>query len=146
MKKQALNSKYEMFGRASLIPGMRYMIEQMQAELNRMTAMLQGFQETEESINPAETTTEEEAPRNPRSANYWAKLSPEQRKAEMKRRMGKDTAAAAAKRAKITKSYWAKMSPEERSAEMKRRVKVRRLVKQNGVKRTVKLAAAERAA
>jgi hypothetical protein len=73
---------------------------------------------------------------------YWAKMTPEQRRNEMKRRrangLGHPTSAAQ-KTSKLRESnlaYWAKMTPEQKKKEMARRVAKRKLGKASLVTQT----------
>lgn len=82
-------------GRAALLPGMRYMLEQMQAivdEFRQTLAALQNGNSVDES-----QANKPKRGRPPKSG-YWASMTPEQRSAEMKRRaeMGRGKAKAKA--------------------------------------------------
>jgi hypothetical protein len=62
-----------------------------------------------------------------RVGDYWAKMSPLQRRREMQRRKmtGPKAKRSPAKGAAALRGYWAAMTPLQRSAEMQRRIKVR---------------------
>lgn len=60
-------------GMAALLPGMKYFLERMQAELNNFELELEGLQNSQQ-------------PKKKIINSYWAKLTPEERSAEIIRR------------------------------------------------------------
>jgi len=81
---------YEEMGIAAMLPGMQHMITLMQRELDAMRATLARVQARKSGETPLEEETERKHRYNPSSGvaqrNYWARMTPEQRRAEMKRR------------------------------------------------------------
>lgn len=142
---------YQQMGIAAMIPGMQHMIDLMQRELDSMRAQLaqaqnsgsaRGFMEERkrgpgrpkliEGNFEADDAAKEFQRKSRASSSFWARMSPEERSAEMRRRgarrkdrrqgrggdhYGKVSAGA--------KGYWAKMTKEERRAEVQRRAEVR---------------------
>lgn len=137
--------KFESMGRAAMLPGMTYMLELMQAQIDELRAEMNELH----TIAPhggerigagrpkkiAAALGEQISVRSgkPITHPYWSKLTPEQRSAEMTKRQ----AAALAKKAKanhprhpdhpkhaewvekmraVNKAKWAGMSPKERKA------------------------------
>ena len=93
--------KYAMSGMAAFLPGMQYMVELMQRQLDEFRLQLAAMQGVEEK------------PRSNGHNNYgWAGMTAEERSAEMKRRQAKR---------KKKRSGWNGMTAEQRSVEMKRR-------------------------
>lgn len=85
---------YEAMGRAALLPGIQYAVEQMQRMLDDMREALAGLQNghaPKRVGRPRKSETDlfelrkKNASANPRG--YWAKMTPEERSAEMARRM-----------------------------------------------------------
>lgn len=112
---------YEQAGIAAMLPGMVHMLALMQAEIDRMREML-GYAQANGAAPKRgrlkiEISPEGMAAKKRASSSYWAKMTPEKRSAEMRRRgaIRKDRKTPVA-------GYWEKMTPEERSAEMKRRM------------------------
>ncbi len=100
-------NRYATMGMAALLPGMVHMLELMQAEIDKFRNQLAQLQEASE---PAE----ERNPRKARGLSGWP-ADPEERKAEMARRM--KVAAAKKKGSKLSeerKKLWASMSPAKR--------------------------------
>lgn len=143
---------YEQMGIAAMIPGMQHMIDLMQRELDSMREQLAQAQnggnarsflnERKRGRPPkliegsfrvdGESAAAKEFSRKSRaSSSFWAKMSAEERSAEMRRRgmVRKDSRKAKLSADKASsssrKGYWASMSPEERKAEMRRRIEVR---------------------
>lgn len=150
---------YEQMGRACLIPGMQHMIDLMQRELDSMRAQLAQAQSGGSALDAVREakargpyrprtplTAEQEFKRKAKATSgWWAKLTPEERSAEMKRRYAsrKDRPPTGRRRkdptgipggpggdhyGKVSTGqalYWAKMTKEERKAEMQRRTEVR---------------------
>jgi hypothetical protein len=85
-KYAAKMTAFEAMGLAAMLPGMQHMITLMQRELDNMRAALARIQERQ---NGYEETAEETAPRGKGSAQaaYWARMTPEERSAEMTRRL-----------------------------------------------------------
>lgn len=80
-------SIYEQMGRAALVPGMQHMIELMQAQLDEFRRALGQLQEPVRR-GPGRPKVDHVDPevRSRGSASYWAKMTPEERSAEMRRR------------------------------------------------------------
>jgi hypothetical protein len=131
--KSTENTTYAVMGVAALLPGMQFMIEQMQAKLDDMRAMLAGLQTGERPRRgrPPGSAKAEGA----RSA--WAGMTAEERSIEMKRRfavrMAKQTGKMhprdpnhpkhqefAAKVRKAQKRAWANLTPAQRKARLAR--------------------------
>jgi hypothetical protein len=155
-------SRFEHFGMAALLPGMQYMVERMENELNAMRETIRAAQ-IQSGLPPhpppfagshtptsrvarkiakpkivAAAAAKTPAELSPQ-AQYWARMTPKQRKAEMVKRgmvaanqrrssEAKRTdpvgAKGRARQGVFMKSFWGKMTPEQRSAEMHRRRKV----------------------
>ena len=107
---------------AAAIPGLQMAIDQLQETLDQIRAQLNGEVKRGRPPGPSQT-----------QSAYWAKMTPEERSAEVKRRVALGRSKAAPPQPEEVgqdqspspiKNYWAKMSPRERKAEMKRRVKV----------------------
>ena len=144
---------YEQMGIAAMIPGMQHMIDLMQRELDAMRAQLAQAQNGGSALDAVRKykrgmplwVEEEFARKSKATGGWWAKLTPEERSAEMKRRYAsrKDRPPTGRRRKDPTgipsgpggdhygkvstgqASYWAKMTKEERKAEMQRRTEVR---------------------
>jgi len=150
-KAEALAS-FEVMGMASLIPGMQYMLERMQAELDDLKERLLGMQN-----GVSQTETPKRRGRPPKVQQEamltagekiaaavrqrWADATPEERKAH-------GAMMAQARMAKQAKSSvvggWSKYTPEERKAEMARRMEVarqKRAAAEKQAKRAAKKAA-----
>jgi hypothetical protein len=80
---------YSTFGMAALLPGMQHMLDEMQNVLNTFRENLEAAQAPgKKRGRPRKIVIEdtEAVKKSRRSAGYWAKMTPEQRSAEMKRR------------------------------------------------------------
>lgn len=127
------DSTYAQMGMAALIPGMQYMIDQMQAQLDELRTRLAAMQEgNAASLKPLNQKRRGRPPKDEKferrskaAAAVWAKMTPEQRSAEMKRRQAKGAAKQKGRSSHGVAAYWAKMTPAQRSAEWKRRTKKR---------------------
>ena len=73
---------YEKFGIAALIPGMQHMVDLMQRELDDMRKMIS----SEDTKIPKKILGDRKK-QGTASKAYWAKMTPEQRSTEMRRRM-----------------------------------------------------------
>jgi hypothetical protein len=99
------HEKFVQMGIATLMPGMQYMIERMQATLDEMRGQLARLQGAEE----AEPVTSKR--RVDAGKQGWAGMSAEERSAEMRRRY---KVRAKKARASAAKSRWDEMSKKER--------------------------------
>ena len=83
-------NEYIQMGIAALLPGMQYLIDKMQAQIDdfrQELARLQGTQPKKLGRPPKERPQNVESPARSRgSASYWAKMTPKERSAEMRRR------------------------------------------------------------
>jgi hypothetical protein len=95
--KNTETSKYAQMGMAALLPGMQYMIERMQEQLDEMRLHLAALQGAPALAAKAETR-----------GSSWKSLTPEERSAEMKRRR------AVAGSRKGAAKRWAKMTKKQR--------------------------------
>jgi hypothetical protein len=75
------NTTYAKMGVAALLPGMVHMLERMQAEIDSMRAFLEVVDEHTTAM------PKRSIPRSNGVKDYWARMSPEERQAEMKRRV-----------------------------------------------------------
>jgi len=82
------NKDYERFGRATLIPGMQYMVDMMQKELDYMRQSVGEDSETVRDViekkklgHPKKRTSSQG------NKDYWSKMTPEERRTEIARRM-----------------------------------------------------------
>ena len=82
-KKIMKSSNWERMGLAAMVPGMQYLIELMQAELDRMRDMLAGAAETQPRKAPSSGLNTKG---KPVGDSYWASMTAEERSAEMLRR------------------------------------------------------------
>ncbi len=129
------------FGMAALLPGMQYMIDQMEDLTNAMRAKLHAAQQqavqellanASDAVDTAASTLDKPKPkRGPGTspaagvAAYWAKMTPEERSKEVLRRQKVSEASAAArgkKRDNQKFNSWANVS----AAERKRRIEAAR--------------------
>ena len=113
MKQQ---TNFEQMGKAALIPGMQYMLDMMQKQLDEFRAALNGVSKIKE--------------RKPNT--YWQSMTPEERSAEISRRH-KVTLAKShprnpdhpdhekwlEKMRKGGKARWAKMTPTQKKSHLK---------------------------
>jgi hypothetical protein len=97
-------TKYAQMGMAAMLPGMQLAVEIMQRNLDEFRAQLAGLQGKEQHVNQSR------AGGNARA--YWAKMTPLQRRNEMRRR-GMQHSKAKAKPVKKTKLHWTQ-TPEGR--------------------------------
>jgi hypothetical protein len=95
--------RYAMSGMAAFLPGMQYMVELMQRQLDEFRLQLASMQGMEELRSQS----------NGHAPHSWAGMTAEERSEEMQRRV--------AKRKKKHRTGWEGMTAEERKAEMKRR-------------------------
>lgn len=106
MKQKADNNtdRFARMGMAAMMPGMVYMIELMQEQLDQLRAMIGMVQPepqapirvTNKLLERHDDGTLTYKKRRAKGAgSYWDKLSPEERSAEMQRRMAKRQASAA---------------------------------------------------
>jgi hypothetical protein len=77
---------YAKMGVAALLPGMVHMLERMQSEIDSMRAFL-GVVDEHTTIAPMPKRS---IPRSNAVKDYWARMSPEERQVEMKRRVKLD--------------------------------------------------------
>jgi hypothetical protein len=123
--------QYAQFGMAAMLPGMIHAREILDRRIREMQEQLAGLQDGKK----------QDGRRNNKggAAAYWAKLTPEERSAEMKRRgmtHAQASKVANARWAKVRKNdtvlkktgnSWEKFrTPAARAAEMKRRMALRR--------------------
>jgi hypothetical protein len=129
MRSKNENATYAQMGVAALLPGMQFMIDRMQAELDTMRTLLTGLQEDGGSVKRGR-------PAKSRVNHMGWPADPEERKAEMRRRMKVRAAKKAthprdpnhpeheqwvAKMSAATKKRWGKLSvraKKERLARM----------------------------
>lgn len=120
-------SKYAQMGLAALLPGMQYMIEQMQCLLDEQRALLARLQDDSQ---PGEKSLSVNRKRRAGAKNAWSGMTAEERSREMKRRirmrakkahaasvMSKDHpdhAKWAAKQRRARKKAWAAKSAAEK--------------------------------
>jgi len=83
-KYAAKMTAFEAMGLAAMLPGMQHMITLMQRELDNMRAALARVQARQAGHEEAPTHAEKS--RRQAVVGYWAKMSPEERSAEMRRR------------------------------------------------------------
>lgn len=112
-------TSFDKMGRAALIPGMQYMLDEMQQLLDKFREYLNG---------------EEPKKRGPKAGSlstYWSKMTPEERSAEMVRRMNKrkktlhprdvnhpDHQAWVEKMRKVSKASWNSLTAAQKKARL----------------------------
>lgn len=81
-------TKYEVAGLLSLRPGMAYMIELMQEALDRLDGDIDRARGRQERLSEDETEQPEEREERGPSAQaaYWARMTPAERRKEMRKR------------------------------------------------------------
>ena len=80
---------YQRMGMAALIPGMQFMIDRMQKELDDLRQVLTGLQQEKETDDDEPVGDLEKwlyKRKSKSSKSYWAGMTPKERSAEMKRR------------------------------------------------------------
>lgn len=81
---------YQQMGMAALIPGMQFMLDRMQQELDELRQVLAGIQKKNEQPGDDEPVADLEEflyqRKSKSSKGYWYSMTPKQRSAEMKRR------------------------------------------------------------
>lgn len=120
--------RFTEMGIASLLPGMRYLADQMQEQIRYMEQALAAHQETREEV--LEPKRRGRPPGSRTTKGAWAGMTAQQRRVEMRRRQKLAAERKAAglgptRRTPMGKS-WANMTAEERSAEMRRRQAISR--------------------
>ena len=147
MKESAEQSKYMQMGMAALLPGLQLAIETMQKHLDEMRADLARMQNGDRPKRgrPAKTVREVIDGRN----RYGWPADPEERKAEMKRRLAArgrklqpkdpghpDHERWRANLSKARKKAWAAMTPRQQKERLRKmaagKLPVARLAKANG--------------
>ena len=111
------NQNYEAMGMAAMLPGMQHMLDLMQQELDRMRAALGQLQNGTAKRKPGRPKTTE-AVRQSLIRRFGWSDDPEERRADMHRRMAKRKAGP---KNTATRLGWSD-DPEERRAEMHRRM------------------------
>jgi hypothetical protein len=104
---KSTNNAYAKMGMAAMLPGMVHMLELMQAEVDNFRTQLAALQGQEAAAD--------DLPQKPKDARARASGwpdDPEERKAEMARRMKK------AKMSKAAKARWGSMTAKERKARL----------------------------
>lgn len=124
---------FAQMGIAALLPGVQYVIDQMQTLLDSMKEGLSALQNGTVQPRPRRQPAVERKPGEKGwNKGGWASLSPAERKLEGRRRLKVGRMKSHRKSpvktktgetsSRTLKAYWAKMSPEERSKEMLRRL------------------------
>jgi hypothetical protein len=128
--------RFSEMGMAALLPGMQYMVDQMQAELDRLKQTLQAFQHYRSEADSGAAPRRGRPPGSKNSA--WAGMTAAQRSAEMQRRQGiaaeRRAAGLGPTRQPSKGMSWANMNAQERSIEMRRRMAVARERRAQGLK------------
>jgi hypothetical protein len=78
-------TNYESVGLAAMIPGMQHMITLMQRELDEIRATLARVQARQAGYEETADSPEKKG-KGSHQAAYWARMTPEERSAEMRRR------------------------------------------------------------
>ena len=125
MKHDSELNRYAASGMAAYLPGMQYMIELMQHELDEFRNRLALLQEMKEPVEGRKRGR----PKGSGGSYGWEGMTPEERSAEMKRRMQvhkrkllvthpdhPDHAKWVAKMARLHRAVWAKKTKAEKEA------------------------------
>lgn len=101
MKQTPDMMKYAAFGVTALVPGMQYMVERMQRELDEFRGLIAQYQAGDTGKNPRRVAAG-------KKNNAWTGMTAAERSAEMKRRR------AVGQRRNSAVSRWARMTKKQR--------------------------------
>ncbi len=136
MKRDEETTSYAKMGMAALMPGMIHLLEMMQAEVERFQAAIQGLEQPagkKKLGRPPGSPNKAAKPDDPDVFRSGWPADPEERKAEMRRRVEKRKARATAAGGAVNpqKKAWNRQSEEEKAARVAKMLAGRKKAQEN---------------